>query len=229
MGPIKFKTWLTWALVLFVLGLLADYYFLHMLFHEKQAVLNGTAGMTEVPSPTPLSETADPNSTDNSGTEPDVDTPNRDNFNESLQKCAPEIAAQAVATPEALMEYLKKSVGVKQEQINIENYHLALADGSQRRVQLISADNTNSANKKELRFFKLDAQGYPERLALKGTETVESLLAMGKVQRTERKSELTLKDGSQVTLETHDNKVYEFQFNNHGKILSCRLKECQCP
>ena len=161
-------------------------------------------------------------------TEPDS-TPTRDNFLESLKKCAPEIAAQAIATPEALMEYLKKSIGIKTENISIENFHIVLKDGSQRRIHVVDSDNSNSANKKELRFFKLDAEGYPERLPLKGNETLESLLALGTVQHHEVKSQLALKDNTSVSLEVHDNKVYEFQFTNHDHVLSCRLKECQCP
>lgn len=229
MEPIKFKTWLTWALILFILGVLADYYFLHILFHEKpvnnpSAVVSTMNGTTEAPG----AVQSDAPATSVAETEPDA-TPTKDNFLENLKKCAPEIAAQAIATPEALMEYLKKSIGVKAENISIENFHIVLKDGSQRRIHLVDSDNTNSANKKELRFFKLDAEGYPERLPLKGNETLESLLALGTVQHHEVKSLLALKDNTSVSLEVHDNKVYEFQFSNHDHVLSCRLKECQCP
>ncbi|WP_413612468.1 hypothetical protein [Bdellovibrio sp. HCB-110] len=231
MEPIKIRTWIMWALILFGLGLLTDYYFLHLLFHEKngaqkEAVIETTASPVEG---------VDPKNPDDSflGEKGDVNSEaspsSKDNFLESLQKCAPEVAAQAIGTPEALIEYLQKSVGVKTEDISLENYHLTLADGSKRRVHVITSDNTNSPTEKEIRFFKLDAEGYPERLQLKGDETVESLLAQGKVTRHEVKSQLELKDGSSVALEKHDNKVFELQYNNHGKILSCRFKECHCP
>lgn len=231
MEPIKFKTWLTWALILFILGVLADYYFLHILFHEKpvnspNAVVSTVNGTTETPGEIKSDSSAV--SAPVTESEPDA-TPTKDNFLESLKKCAPEIAAQAVATPEALMEYLKKSVGIKSEDISIENFHILLKDGSQRRIHVVASDKSNSANKKELRFFKLDAEGYPERLPLKGNETLESLLAQGTLQHHEVKSQLALKDNTSVSLEMHDNKVYEFQFTNHDHVLSCRLKECQCP
>ena len=152
----------------------------------------------------------------------------KDNFLESLRKCAPEVAAQTIATPEALMEYLKKSVGIKKDEISVENYHLTMKDGTPRRVHIIAADNTNGNEKKEVRYFKLDEEGYPERIATKPTDTVESLLAEGAVTRHEVRSDLELKDGSSVNLEMHDQKVFEFQFNNHGKVLSCRYSACHC-
>ena len=231
MEPIKFKTWLMWALILFILGVLADYYFLHILFHEKpvnspNAVVSAING--NISSPETGAEPPAVSEAPVAEAEPDT-TPVKDNFLENLKKCAPEIAAQAVATPEALMEYLKKSVGIKSEDITIENYHITLNDGSQRRIHVVASDNTNSPNKKELRFFKLDAEGYPERLPLKGDETLQSLLALGTLQHREVKSQLNLKDDTSVSLETHDNKVFEFQYTNHNHVLSCRLKECQCP
>ncbi|WII72292.1 hypothetical protein QJS83_00230 [Bdellovibrio sp. 22V] len=230
MKSISFKTWITWALVLFGLGLLADYYFLHILFHQKQAAINGAVAQdVQTPEEDQESSEADDSFLGEKGQAPEASATNKDNFLESLQKCAPEVAAQAIATPEALIEYLQKSVGVKTEEISLENYHLTLADGSKRRVHVITSDNSNSPNTKEIRFFKLDEEGYPERLPLKGNETVESLLAQGTVTKHEAKSQLLLKDGSTVSLEMHDKKVFEFQFNNHGKLLSCRFKDCHCP
>ncbi len=232
MNEIKLKIWITWAVILFGVGLLADYYFMHIVFHGKQhqeiAVVDDTAN----PPVTVDTATANPKAADNSflNTEEDpVTSSGADNFLESLRACAPEVAAQAIATPEALMEYLQKSVGIKTDEISLENYHLTLPDGSLRRVHIISSDNTNNPGKKEIRFFKLDAEGIPERLPLNGSETVESLLALGSVTRHETRSQLELKDSSTVSLEMHDKKVFEFQYNNHGKLLSCRFKSCQCP
>ncbi|KYG67930.1 hypothetical protein AZI87_01250 [Bdellovibrio bacteriovorus] len=235
MKPITLKVWILWALVLFILGVLADYYFLHILFHEKQngngthIEAMGTPAETPAAQPTPEtgvdSSFLDRNASDESANS----LPQQDNFLASLKACAPEIAAQAIATPEALLEYLQKSVGVAREEIAVENYHLTLKDGTLRRVHVIAADNTNSADKKEIRYFKLDAEGYPERLPLKSDETVESLLAQGTVTKHEVKSKLDLKDGSSVSLEMHDQRAFEFQYDNHGKVLSCRLRACQCP
>lgn len=238
MGSIKFKTWLTAVVVLFVLGVLADYYFLHLLFNEKQQILNGSvpaaAVINDSGSPSNTSEQTDedtikanpPVRTDDSATNDVIE--NKDNFLQSLKSCAPEIAAQAIATPEALIEYLRKSIGVKSEDVSIENFHLLLKDGSKRRIHVVASDNTNSKNKKEIRLFTVDAEGYPDPVPLKGTETLESLLSMGQIQEHEVKSQLTLKDGGTVTLEKHGNEIFEFQYTHQNKVLSCRLKDCQC-
>ncbi|KHD88312.1 MAG: hypothetical protein OM95_09185 [Bdellovibrio sp. ArHS] len=232
MKPITLKVWIIWALVLFALGVLADFYFLHILFHEKQ---NGNEPAVEAVLPPTSEVSAAKSGVDSSFLDRDADERTsqepapRNNFLAALKSCAPEVAAQAIATPEALMEYLQKSVGVAHEDISVENYHLTLKDGTLRRIHVIASDNTNSPEKKEIRYFKLDAEGYPERLPLKGDETVESLLAQGTVTKHEVKSKLELKDGSTVNLEMHDQRAYEFQYNNHGKVLSCRFSTCQCP
>lgn len=224
MKTIKLKTWITWAAILFGLGVACDYYFLHLLFHQKIKEEQEALGAKDVSSaPTPSL----PQETESAPDREEVDSA-KDNFLASLKSCAPEIAAQAIATPDALMEYLKKSVGFTKEEVSLENFHLTLPNGSQQRVHVVIADNTNSRDKKEIRLFKLDAEGYPERVPLKGHETLESLLNQGRLTRHEAKSQLVLKDGSSVDLETHDQKVFEFQFNNHGKVLSCRFSECFC-
>ncbi|QDK38528.1 hypothetical protein [Bdellovibrio sp. NC01] len=231
MGPIKFKTWLTWAIILFFLGLLADYFFLHKLFKEKQDLLNGAVPASAVIKSSDVAEATTVTATTPTATQEQTQPAptQQDTFLVSLKQCAPEIAAQTVATPEALIEYLRKSIGIKNEDITVENYHMIWKDGSKRRVHVVASDNTNSKVKKEVRLFKVDDEGYPDPVPLKGNETKESLLAMGQVENTEVKSSLQLKDGGNVELEMHNNSVYEFQYTHNGKVLSCRLKDCQCP
>lgn len=230
MKSIKLRVWIAWALALFALGVMTDYYFLHILFHRKQQEIERISEETDTVS------AASPNSgmgSDDSflgenAAVKELEIAAKDNFTPMLQACAPEVAAQAIGTPEALMEYLQKSVGAAKEEISIENYHLTLADGSKRRIHLVTSDNTNAKDRVEIRFFRLDAEGYPERLTLKGDETLESLLALGQVTNHEVKSRLELKDGTAVNLEKHDNVVFEFQYFNGAKTLSCRYKECVC-
>lgn len=230
MKSIKLRVWIAWALALFALGVLTDYYFLHILFHQKQQEIEQISEGAESVSAT---STNDGPGTDDSflsapAAPQDLPSTGKDNFTPTLQACAPEVAAQGIGTPEALMEYLQKSVGVAKEDISIENYHLTLADGTKRRIHLVTSDNTNAQDRVEIRFFRLDAEGYPERLTLKGDETLESLLALGQVTGHEVKSRLELKDGTAVNLEKHDKVVFEFQYFNGAKTLSCRYKECVC-
>lgn len=236
MKAISTRTWLTSALLLLALGLAADYFFLHYLF----AIQSAESSAEIVNFQDPQSVTATPSSSETMAqenassaikkdSEPSPAPTEVNNFRESLERCAPEISAQGIGTPEALLEYLTKTIGTKRHDNVVENYHLTLPDGSERRVQVVVDDNTNSTTKKELRFFKLDQEGYPERLNLRKTDTLQSLLALGQVKRQEIKSEIELKDGTSITFETHNNKVYEFQFNNLGKMLSCRNSSCHCP
>lgn len=238
MKDIKIKTWILWAVILFSVGLAADYFFWHFLLgHREEQMIenshNEAAGQNAAPHASNLdavdtssfiSESRTEATSSHSGAEQP-----KDNFLESLRACAPEVAAQAIATPEALLEYLQKSVGVQQEIVSIENYHLTLADGSARRVHVIGSDSSKNPQTKEIRLYKLDAEGYPDRVPLPTGATLESLLGEGKVQRHELRAELKLKDNSTINVEKHDQKVFEFQFNNHGRILSCRLSSCQCP
>lgn len=226
MEPIKLKTWIIWAAILFILGVFADYYFLHFLFHEKKSEM--TTPQLEVvmdPAQKPNEVPVVANSRTSEENEQNIP----DTFLENLKKCAPEIAAQAVGTPEALLLYLRQSIGVAKEEVHLENFHLTLPDGSERRLQVLVSDSTNTPDKKELRFFKLDKEGYPERLPLRESDTQESLLRLGKLTQHESKRTIHLKDKSSVAVEEHNNQVYEFQFNNHGRVLSCRLRACQCP
>lgn len=228
MNAIKLKTWILWILILFFLGLATDYFFLHVLFPTKMdsakdvvaatVNLNTTKNLPTHTFETPVSEEKKENP-----------EPQEDNFRDSLEKCAPEIAAQGLGTPEALIEYLKKSVGMANEEIDLENFHLTLPDGTHRRIQLVIADNTNSTSKKELRLFKLDQEGFPERLTLSPGDTLQSLLALGELTQHEVKSRISLKDGSSLLLEMHNNQVFELQFNNLGHLLSCRYSSCHCP
>lgn len=237
MKEIKLRTWILWAVVLFSLGIVADYFFWHLLLGQKhEELLQKTEAEVSAPPSAPFAAKLDQEEKVSSfireshtEAEPTTGGATKDNFLESLQACAPEVAAQGIGTPEALIEYLAKSVGVQQESVTVENYHVTLADGSFRRIHVIATDKSNLPDKKEIRYYKLDQEGYPERLPLQKEDSLQTLLEQGTLTRHEAKSSLKLKDGSAVELEKHDQKVFEFQYNNHGRILSCRLSQCQCP
>lgn len=213
MQQVKPKIWMIWALILFIAGLLADYYFLHILFREKKAGNNGSAILVTPPETTP----------NNSLILTEVPDTGKDNFLITLQQCAPEIAAQAISTPDALFLYLRKSVGVITEDNTLENYNIILPNGSARRIEVLPGDKNN-----QLRYFEVNAHGVSKRLPLEKNQKLQQLLSQGILHNHRMKTLTMLKDGSQLDTEIHDNKVYEFQYNNHGKILSCRYTECRC-
>lgn len=145
----------------------------------------------------------------------------------ALQKCVP-TATAAIESPSELFNYLKMQTGIETEDKTVENYHLLLPDKSLRRIHIVIADNTNSTRRKELRFFRVDAEGYPERIPLKSNQTVQSLLKLGEVTNHEVKMQFVLKDGSVFDAEFHNQTIFEFQYNQRGKILSCRNQDCRC-
>ncbi|MGZ3801440.1 MAG: hypothetical protein ACXVCL_14835, partial [Bdellovibrio sp.] len=123
----------------------------------------------------------------------------KDNFEQVLIECKPNSLKVSVKTPEAFLDQLKNELGVKEQNKSVENFHLQLADGSQRRIQILTADNTNSNKNKELRLFKLDPEGYPERLPLQQNENLETLLSSGTIIKHEVKVETIFKDGSSLS------------------------------
>lgn len=216
MQKVKPKIWIIWAVILFSVGLVADYYFLHILFHEKK-------GSKEAAIEASPSGTASEKQLNQSEVLSEVPDTGKNNFLVTLQQCAPEIAAQAISTPEALLLYLRKSVGVVSEEITLENYNLILPSGSVRRIEVVSRGKKN-----DIAYFEVNAKGTSKSLPLKKNESLQELLAQGKLQNHRMKTQAVLKDGSTLTTEIHDNEVYEFQFNNQGKIISCRYTECRC-
>ena len=222
MKTIRFKTWLFWAVVLFCLGLVADYFFLHALFQEN---------MTVSPAPVPALSSAAAEVTtvtQESAQNPPPKDPINESFLLAMKACHLESSALNLTTPEAFLQHLRTYAQFKSEEFALKNYHLVLKDQSERRIQLVTADNTNSQNKFELRFFKLDQEGYPERIPLKESDTFEKLVNLGTVVHTEMRSELFFTDGSTLQLEDHDGKVFEMQFHHQGQTLSCRQNNCLC-
>lgn len=136
MKSVTLKIWIIWTVVLFAVGLLADYYFLHLLFQEKHQTFKET-----VLEPEQEVATDQEVFTEVPATAHEEPLNQEDNFLPMLQKCAPEIAAQTISTPEALVEYLRKSIGIRTESVlQDRELKLTLKDGTE--VTYKSQDNT---------------------------------------------------------------------------------------
>lgn len=227
--PIKFRQWFIAAAVLIGLGLIVDHYSADSLFAGKTAVvtlLTPTAD-AQVNSDLPPVPAPNPDGTKSLSNAPNAIDPNN-NFMQTLAVCQPKLTQLALQSPEAYYARLKQDVGVRKTDIEIENYHLRMADGSELRVQVLPEDNTNSQSRKEFRVFKLDAQGYPERLTLQTGDTLDRVLASGDLIRKEWRERTELNDGSVFVVETHNQNIYEFQHMGSANTFSCQGKSCVC-
>ncbi|MNJ96655.1 hypothetical protein D3C87_143840 [compost metagenome] len=222
MKPISLKNWIIAAVILIGLGILADYYFLHVLFTQKNQEMQQVQGFLERQDYEPVApEGRDLTALAESGKNVPVGA---DNFLATLQSCLPEISSQGIATPEALVEYFKKSIGVKNEVKDIENYHMKLVDGSIRRIHVINTNN----GKDNIQLYKVPSQGTPERVEMPANETLETLLSQGEVMQTESMENLTLKDDATLTLEIHNKTIFDLLYRGHGKQFRCHLTTCAC-
>jgi hypothetical protein len=224
MNRIKLKTWLLWSLILIALGLVSEYFLVHRSPVDSSQELvshNFTLNLLQSsPSPSDIQTGAINRFKEES---------QKDNFLSSLKKCAPDLNDPTVDSPESLIQYLSHEIGLTIKDPILENYHLELRDGSIRRIQVLGSDNTNSSNKVEVRYFKLDAEGIPERIPFPPGESLQSLLTQSQVLRHELRTHWVLRNGTLLNLEWHDNSIYEFQMHHLGKILSCRYRSCTCP
>lgn len=232
MNPKNFKTWFISATVLFLLVLASDFYVFHYYF-KNSATKSESGELSQAQGESvPSSVQGQDNSflTDAAPKTPDTATNSQEkpnNFLETLKACYPEIAAQTIATPEALLEYLSKTVGTQMEVLAVENYHIKLPDGTINRIHVLQTDDTEH-NRKEVRYFTLDEEGYPVRDFQSEKENLEALLGRGTPIHYEVKSTLHLKDKSTLELEKHDNKVHELVYRAHGKSLFCAEQDCLC-
>lgn len=228
-----------WGLVivsLFFIGLAVDYFFLHILFQEKLKLQQKQEELLP-PSEEPSSQRQQPAPSSPAAVtyqDPQVPATSAAQFQEKAEKClGPQLGKNP--TPDELIQDLEKTNPVVKNQFQLENTHIQLPDGSQRRMHLIVADDTNHKNARELRYFKVDDEGLPERIALPPEQTynpkpefLESLKKQGTVIFHQTKDTKTLRDGTSMVLTMVNEKVYEFQIFNHGKTFSCRETNCVC-
>lgn len=229
MNPKHFKTWFISAVVLFSLVMAADYLFLHVLFKGSELEIQESGNdvyFANKDKPSEKLEQIDESFISEPGNNPTSEK-SENNFLEALKQCAPDIAAQTVSTPEALVAYLSKSVGAGREIITVENYHLKMTDGAVHRIHVLDIGDTEH-NTKEIRYFSLDEEGLPVREYNQEHLGLEKLLQRGTLLRHEQKSELELKDGGKLSLEKHDNKVVELRYFFKGSSLVCAETQCLC-
>jgi hypothetical protein len=223
-----------WALIIFVFFLVSlaiDHFFLHIIFEErlKEQKLQST------------SEPEKPTSSVVHAARPVASQPPPSETSEGLHQFQENIKACLGAdlskntTPENLIQNFLEKNPVQNSQFQLENTHVRLPDGSTRRLHVIQAENSNSKGARELRYFQLDAEGLPVRIPLNREETfnprpefLEALKHQGSVIFHQVKENKLLKDGTSLSLNMVNDKVFEFQVFGKDKTLSCRELDCLC-
>lgn len=215
-----------------VLVLLADHFFLHVLFPLKKAgllkELNARVETSLLENPTasniqPPERPDWPNLPEGSGEE---------SFVGEATKCLPK---NRTNNPTELANQMRFKL--KESRRLIENWHLTLPNGEQRRLMLIPSDRGGggTGRNEEIRWFSVDAEGLPVPLQLDEKKTLNptqdflsSLLRQGEITFHQRREFNTYHDGTYSEIEWVGDRVREMQIRLPGKTLSCRNVECRC-
>lgn len=218
-------------IILAVLVILADYYYLHILFPIKKAAIMAEINQEVEKS---LKENPPADNTVQNSSPTQQDTLKDFSITKPFADCFPHEKIQ-VSTANNLSDDLEKSWGPSEQQIEIENYHFQLEDNSEKRIQLLYADNSNLDKKLELRLFKVDKSGIPERVNLKPDETfypkkefIESLMKDGVLKFHQLKKHQFFKNSFKLFTEVQNKNVFEFQLIGAKHSLNCRQGTCEC-
>lgn len=222
--------WAAIIISLFFIGLAIDYFFLHILFKEKMLREQQRQEQQQQENP---SSSVTRNPTEVAGTQP-KGTP-LSQFQDIIQKCLGDKDLANSSSPDTFVHKLEIKHPVKESQFQLENTHIRLEDGTTRRLHLIHTASTKNKNAKELRYFKLDAEGLPVSIPLKNEERmnpkpefIEALKRQGTQIFHQVKENKILKDGTTLAINTVNDKIFEFQHFGKGNTLSCRELDCNC-
>lgn len=235
MKNLKWQRWGLATIALILLSFALGHFLLHSAPEQAELALP-----TPVPSAaTPREEFFAPNASPSQGgtaANPQGTAPvSSEAFIKAVKACVPESPTREGQTVDQWMKQFLAQDAVKQSTFELENFHVQLPDGSIRRLHLLGADNTDNPGAVELRYFKLDQEGLPERIPLTDEQThnptpefIQSLKKQGTVTLHQLKELQTLQDGSRLSLNLVNDQVFEFQLFRDKKTLSCRKMDCQC-
>lgn len=132
---------------------------------------------------------------------------------------------------ETFPQDLKKAYKIQSQVTDIENFHLKLPNGEERRIHVVS----DGRNHKTVRLFKLDSEGQPTPVPLSADlrsqpmdRLIENLKSQGDVFFQQSKERWLLGNGSTLIVTFENGKAYEFQLFGGDKTLSCLKNSCQC-
>lgn len=229
-------------IVLLLLTLLADYYYLHIVFPLKKAAIlaeiNQQVNHSLKENPPQESENYRENAHKEFPSESIKDFSIKSEFEKCFLKSANQNSAQMfaqVSTANTLAEDLERAWGSGQHEIELENYHLKLPDNSEKRVQLLYALDEQGKKRIELRLFKVESDSIPERIPLKPDETfnptpefISSQLSDGVLKFHQAKIKYVFSNGFKLFIDLQNKTVFELQVIGPVKSLNCREGNCVC-
>lgn len=208
--------------------LIIDQFFLHILFPIKKAAFLKDANQE-------VQESLQANPPNEDQTPAPVAAPaliprpvqNLTNFKIAAKECL----GGEWTTSIDLAKNLEKTYGVQSRTKDIENFHLKNQNGEERRIHITS----ESAEKKQVRYFAVDKEGLPipipltpEQRKMTPDQQIENLKSDGQVFLHQSKERWLLGNGSTFLVTFENNVTREFQIFGPFRTLSCLEDSCQC-
>lgn len=214
---------LLYVILILATVLAVDLLFLHVIFPAKKARL-----LKELNRQVETSLEEHPpgrGSSDDGETKTQASGPT--DFKTASQECLGKVWNSAKTFPADL----KQAYKIQSQVVDIEDYHLKLPNGDERRLHVVS----DGRRQRTVRWFALDSEGLPTPLPLDPElrsrpveDIIQSLVALGPVHFHQTKERWLLGNGSTLLVTFENGEALEFQLFGPERTLSCLRDSCQC-
>lgn len=225
--------WKLWIPLLLFIGLVIDFYFLHILFREKnkQLFLEDVQkmGFTQKII-SPFKEMNQKLTTIDKTNAP---TPL---IAEQFKKCFANNKVKLnsdlkITNPTELFNLLKQNMA-NDPFVRIENYIFLDNYGIEHRLHITPNEKNNN---RQVQLYKLDIEGYPTKISLpdllngdQWQNHLEDFLKNNKVIFHQVKAQLNTVDQFNVQYELHNDLIFRMQITNSQAQLNCDQESCHC-
>lgn len=218
------------AIIVFFMVLAIDFFFLHFIFPlKKQRLLKKANQRVEssLEQSPPVLSTVD-SSPNTQKLEQLVDgLPSETDFKTAAMACLNKEWKSFDSFPSDL----EKKYGVQSRTIDIENIHLKIPSGEERRLHIVS----DGRRQRTIRYFTTDKTGVlkplpiPHEIRSKPVDKIiEELKSQGQIFFHQTKERWLLGNGTTLIITFENKKPQEFQLFGPEKTLSCFKNSCQC-
>ncbi len=124
---------------------------------------------------------------------------------------------------------------VLKREIQIENFHFTLANGTERRIQTLPPSGQLASGARRIKIFSLDAENLPvpekipaEILRLPYARQIYALSEGREPFFSQARESVDFNDKQKMSLEWTNQKISEFQWSGPGFVFSCHGSRCHC-